>query len=167
MMLKLFSNSNVKSFNHLIIIYLLMNIHNKCTMMPALIEALMQSLYGISMQHTDKLVMPGGVYGERALTYVRRAIDDGLMHYDAKTGKLTWLGSGFRAHNASLAYFLAKAYGYEYREDEGRNHPLALILKSNEMEELFGIRRLHSSLVQALGAKNEQAWKKQIDSYFD
>ena len=167
MMHKLFLNSNVKLSNHLIIIYMLMNIHDFCTLLPALIEALMQSLYGISMQHTDTLVMPGGVYGERALAYVRKAIDEGLMHYDAKTGKLTWLGSGFRAHNASLAYFLAKAYGYEYSEDEGRNHPLALILKSREMEELFGIRRLHSSLVQALGAKNEQAWKKQIDSYFD
>lgn len=98
---------------------------------------------------------------KRARYYFEKAVSKGWI---AKEGnKLTWLGIGGKAQLSQLAYFCGKVFDYRHsvNGNAGTKFP------KNELEELFGVRSLYSSLRQVHEAKNIQKWRACIDEIFE
>jgi hypothetical protein len=78
-------------------------------------------------------------------------------------GKYRWIGTGDRGGVSQLAYFLGKVYKYRNTlyGNAGMNFP------EDSLNELFGVKRLYSSLTQVYNAKRPQPWRSKIDAMFE
>lgn len=88
---------------------------------------------------------------ERAKKYFSRAIDAGFMT-ETDTG-YKWISGGNRG-KVRLAYFLHQIYNPEGVES----------IPYKQLEALFGVNRLDSSVDGALNTKRPQGWRKEIES---
>lgn len=61
-----------------------------------------------------------------------------------------------------LAYFRVRVYNYKYtvNGNAGENFP------EESLNELFGVKRLYSSLTQVYNGQKRQRWRAKIDSLF-
>ena len=120
-----------------------------------------------SLSHRSELCLPESLDTVRARFYFLKAIKEGWFEVDCETGGLKWRFDHSKAHNASMAYFLAKVYEYQYQEGKERSDEKALLLKSPELAKLVGCGRILDSLKQAYNAKAIQPWRKEIDRFFE
>ena len=97
----------------------------------------------------------------RARRYFAEAVRLGYMEL-TEDGRYRWLGTGRKPCRAELAYFLGKVYNYKYTitGNAGENFP------EESLNELFGVKRLYSSLTQVYNAQKPQRWRSMIDSLF-
>ena len=97
----------------------------------------------------------------RARTYFAKAVRLGYMEL-TEDGRYRWLGTGRKPCTAELAYFLGKVYNYKntITGNAGENFP------EESLNELFGVKRLYSSLTQVYNAQKPQRWRSQIDDMF-
>lgn len=97
----------------------------------------------------------------RARRYFAEAVRLGYME-PAEDGRYRWLGTGRKPCTAELAYFLGRVYNYKYTitGNAGENFP------EESLNELFGVKRLYSSLTQVYNAQKPQRWRSQIDEMF-
>ena len=111
---------------------------------------------------------PGGNNGlpkeldtPRARTYYAKAIELQYME-PTDDGRFRWIGTGKKPCRAELAYFLGKVYNYKYTitGNAGENFP------EESLNELFGVKRLYSSLTQVYNAQKPQRWRSRIDDIF-
>ena len=117
--------------------------------------------YTSETQSETGLPLPGSLNTKRAQDYFQTAIDKGWMSLEGN--KLTWLGIGARAHDSQLAYFCGRVYDYKYSV----NGNVGTEFPKNELEELFGVKNLYSSLRQVHEAKGIQKWRTCIDEIFE
>lgn len=78
-------------------------------------------------------------------------------------GKYRWIGTGKKANTSELAYFLGKVYNCKptLYGNEGEAFP------EESLNNLFGVKRLYSSLAQVYNAKRKQRWRSMIDDLFE
>ena len=97
----------------------------------------------------------------RARRYFAEAVRLGYMEL-TEDGRYRWLGTGRKPCTAELAYFLGRVYNYKYTVtgNAGENFP------EESLNELFGVKRLYSSLTQVYNAQKPQRWRSQIDEMF-
>lgn len=107
------------------------------------------------------LPLPSSLNTKRAQTYFQRAIDKKWLSLEAN--KLIWHGIGANAHKSQLAYFCGQVYGYEHSAygNKGAGFP------EKEIEELFGVENLYTSLRQVHNAQRKQKWRTCIDEIFE
>lgn len=117
--------------------------------------------YTSEIQSESGLPLPGSLNTNRAQTYFQKAIEKGWMSLE--DNKLIWLGIGARAHDSQLAYFCGRVYDYKYSV----NGNVGTEFPKNELEELFGVRSLYSSLRQVFNAQKTQKWRACIDELFE
>lgn len=77
-------------------------------------------------------------------------------------GKYRWIGTGKKANTSELAYFLGRVYNCKptVYGNEGEAFP------EESLNNLFGVKRLYSSLAQVYNAKRKQRWRSLIDDIF-
>lgn len=94
----------------------------------------------------------------RARRYFAEAVRLGYMEL-TEDGRYRWLGTGRKPCTAELAYFLGRVYNYKYTitGNAGENFP------EESLNELFGVKRLYSSLTQVYNAQKPQRWRRLID----
>lgn len=94
----------------------------------------------------------------KARTVFMKAIDKGLIIPSAD-GKLSWTGLYPRSKNAELAYLCEIIYegNYDVRGNHGKCIPF------KELEELFGVKKLSTSIQQVHDAKRVQPWRAAIE----
>ena len=97
----------------------------------------------------------------RARRYFAEAVRLGYME-PTDDGRFRWIGTGRKPCTAELAYFLGRVYNYKYTVtgNAGENFP------EESLNELFGVKRLYSSLTQVYNAQKPQRWRSQIDEMF-
>lgn len=107
------------------------------------------------------LPLPNSLNTKRAQTYFQKAIDNGLLKLE--NGKFSWIQIGKRGGNSQLAYFCGKVFEYEHSisGNVGTSFP------EEELNELFGIKKMQSSLQQVYEAMKIQPWKRRIDELFE
>lgn len=107
------------------------------------------------------LPLPPSLNTERAQTYFRKAMDKGWLKQ--QHGKLAWMGTGKKPNNSQLAYLCGRIYNYQYSitGNIGEEFP------GEELERLFGVTRLYSSLTQVYNAQKKQQWRTLIDELFE
>lgn len=112
-------------------------------------------------EEENSLKLPKAINTERAQKYFRKAIDKGYM--TCKNGKFSWIGVGGKGVISQLAYFCGKVYEYEHSVNcnVGKEFP------EIELNALFGVTRLYSSLTQVHNAKKIQRWRALIDDMFE
>lgn len=108
-----------------------------------------------------QLPLPKTINTKRAQKYFQKAIEMGYMKYE--DGKFEWKGVGDRGKVSQLAYFCGRIYNYKNSFDGniGENFP------EEELNKLFGVSRLYSSLVQVYNAQKPQQWRTLIDDLFE
>ena len=117
--------------------------------------------YTSEIQSGSGLTLSGSLDTKRTRYYFEKAVSKGWI---AKEGnKLTWQGIGGKAHLSQLAYFCGKVFDYRHsvNGNAGTEFP------KNELEELFGVKNLYSSLRQVHEAKGIQKWRACIDEIFE
>lgn len=94
----------------------------------------------------------------KARVVFKKAMDKGLI-VPSSVGKLSWIGLDFKGKLAQLAYLCEIIYegNYDLRGNHGKNVPF------KDLEELFGVKKLSSTLQQLHDAKRVQAWRAAID----
>ena len=94
----------------------------------------------------------------KARVVFKKAMDKGLI-VPSPVGKLSWIGVSPNGKLAQLAYLCEIIYegNYDFRGNHGKNVPF------KDLEELFGVKRLSSSLQQLHDAKGVQAWRAAIE----
>lgn len=109
----------------------------------------------------NRMPLPKDLNTPRARKYFARAIELQYME-PAEDGRYRWTGTGKKPCTAELAYFLGKVYNYKYTitGNAGENFP------EESLNELFGVKRLYSSLTQVYNAQKPQRWRSQIDDMF-
>lgn len=107
------------------------------------------------------LPLPRSINTKRAQTYFQKAIDNGLLRLE--NGRFSWNQIGKRGAKAQLAYFCGKVFEYEHSisGNVGTSFP------EEELNELFGVKKMQSSLQQVHEAKNKQQWRRRIDELFE
>ena len=97
----------------------------------------------------------------RARRYFAEAVRLRYMEL-TEDGRYRWLGTGRKPCTAELAYFLGRVYNYKYTitGNAGENFP------EESLNNLFGVKRLYSSLTQVYNAQKPQRWRSQIDDMF-
>lgn len=107
------------------------------------------------------LPLPRSINTKRAQTYFQKAIDNGLLRLE--NGRFSWNQIGKRGAKAQLAYFCGKVFEYEHSisGNVGTSFP------EEELNELFGVKKMQSSLQQVHEAKNKQLWRRRIDELFE
>lgn len=107
------------------------------------------------------LPLPRSINTKRAQTYFQKAIDNGLLRLES--GRFSWIQIGERGAKAQLAYFCGKVFEYEHSisGNVGTSFP------EEELNELFGVKKMQSSLQQVHEAKNKQQWRRRIDELFE
>lgn len=106
-----------------------------------------------------QLNLPPKLDTPKAQEMFSRAIEKGYMSYS--DGEFKWLGVDGSGSNTQLAYLCGLIYNYKYDKNLGnQGDPFP----EDELEMLFGIKRLRSSLNQAYQAKNPQEWRSVIES---
>ena len=93
--------------------------------------------------------------------YLSLAKEKGLIK--DVNGKLEWIQIGNRGGSSQLAYFLGRAFGYIHSE----NGNIGNEFPDNELDELFGVKRIYRRLVQVHEALKPQKWRRKIDELFE
>lgn len=106
------------------------------------------------------LPLPNALNTQNAQKYFLEAINRGWMELEDK--KFIWKGIGKSAHSSQLAYFCGRVYGYEH----SLNGNIGTEFPNRELEELFGVKNLYSSLRQVYSAQKNQKWRTCIDELF-
>ena len=107
-----------------------------------------------------KLPIPKSINTQRAQTYFQKAIDMGYMK--CEDGKFEWIGVGGRGAVSQLAYFCGVVYEYKHSEYGNRGDGFP----EEELNALFGEKRLYALLTQVYSAQRKQIWRKVIDDMF-
>ena len=107
------------------------------------------------------LPLPNSLDTKRAQTYFQRAIDKGWISLEAN--KWIWHGIGANAHKSQLAYFCGKVYEYKH----SINGNVGTSFPEEDLNALFGIKRMQSLLQQVYKATNKQSWRQKIDELFE
>lgn len=110
---------------------------------------------------TNALPLPDSINSDRALMYFQKAIDRGLIKHE--NGSFSWIPIGNRGGNTQLAYFCGLVFEYKHTENgnAGTSFP------EDDLNKLFGVKRMYSSLTQAHNAKKIQPWRRKIDELFE
>lgn len=108
----------------------------------------------------NALPLPRSIDTKRAQMYFQKAIDKGFIKLE--NGKFSWIPIGKKGGNSQLAYFCGLVFEYKHSAygNKGISFPDA------ELNELFGVTRMYSSLTQVHNAKNKQSWRCQIEEIF-
>lgn len=117
--------------------------------------------YTSEIQSGSGLPLQGSLDTNRAQTYFQKAIDHGLLKVE--NGKFSWNTIGGKGKNVQIAYFCGKVFEYipSINGNAGTSFP------EEELNKLFGIRRMQSSLQQAYNAMKIQPWRRRIDELFE
>lgn len=107
------------------------------------------------------LPIPIALNTKRAQCYFRKAIEKGYMKVE--NGFFSWIGVGLKGKKSQLAYFCGLVFEYKnsINGNVGREFP------ENELNVLFGEKRLYSLLVQVYNAQKPQKWRVLIDELFE
>ena len=108
-----------------------------------------------------RLPLPKVLNTDRAQTYFRNAIDKGYMKLE--NGQFSWIGIGGKGTNSQLAYFCGRVF--EYRHSTTCN--IGTEFPEEELNALFGVKRLYSLLTQVHNAQKTQKWRRSIDEMFE
>lgn len=94
----------------------------------------------------------------KARVVFKKAMDKGLIIPNT-VGRLSWIGLDSKGKLAQLAYLCEIIYegNYDFRGNHGKNVPF------KELEKLFGVNRLSTSLQQLHDAKRAQPWRAAIE----
>lgn len=94
----------------------------------------------------------------KARAVFKKAMDKGLIIPNT-VGRLSWIGLDSKGKLAQLAYLCEIIYegNYDFRGNHGKNVPF------KELEKLFGVNRLSTSLQQLHDAKRAQPWRAAIE----
>ena len=108
------------------------------------------------------LHLPKRLDTPRARKYFARALEKKYME-TAGNGRYRWIGTGDRGGTSQLAYFLGRVYNYRHTisGNAGEDFP------EDDLNELFGVTRLYSSLTQVYNAQKPQRWRALIDALFE
>ena len=112
-------------------------------------------------QSETRLPLPKSLDTQRAKTYFQKAIDNGLLKLE--NGKFSWIQIGNRGGKSQLAYFCGKVYGYKH----SINGNVGTSFPEEDLNALFGIKRMQSLLQQIYKATNKQSWRQKIDELFE
>ena len=112
-------------------------------------------------QSETRLPLPKSLNTQRAKTYFQKAIDNGLLKLEK--GKSSWIQIGNRGGKSQLAYFCGKVYGYKH----SINGNVGTSFPEEDLNALFGIKRMQSLLQQVYKATNKQSWRQKIDELFE
>lgn len=112
-------------------------------------------------QSETRLPLPKSLDTQRAKTYFQKAIDNGLLKLE--NGKFSWIQIGNRGGKSQLAYFCGKVYGYKH----SINGNVGTSFPEEDLNALFGIKRMQSLLQQVYKATNKQSWRQKIDELFE
>ena len=112
-------------------------------------------------QSETRLPLPKSLDTQRAKTYFQKAIDNGLLKLE--NGKFSWIQIGNRGGKSQLAYFCGKVYGYKH----SINGNIGTSFPEEDLNALFGIKRMQSLLQQVYKATNKQSWRQKIDELFE
>lgn len=112
-------------------------------------------------QSETRLPLPKSLDTQRAKTYFQKAIDNGLLKLE--NGKFSWIQIGNRGGKSQLAYFCGKVYEYEH----SINGNIGTSFPEEDLNALFGIKRMQSLLQQVYKATNKQSWRQKIDELFE
>ena len=112
-------------------------------------------------QSETRLPLPKSLDTQRAKTYFQKAIDNGLLKLE--NGKFSWIQIGNRGGKSQLAYFCGKVYGYKH----SINGNVGTSFPEEDLNALFGIKRMQYLLQQVYKATNKQSWRKKIDELFE
>lgn len=107
------------------------------------------------------LPIPIALNTKRAQCYFHKAIEKGYMKVE--NGFFSWIGVGLKGKKSQLAYFCGLVFEYKnsINGNVGREFP------ENELNVLFGEKRLYSLLVQVYNAQKPQKWRVLIDELFE
>ena len=106
-------------------------------------------------QHTGATAQPV-IMTDRAKTYFNKAIQAGFMEKAESGYKWTFEGRGAKA---ALSYFVMKIYSPDPKDKK--------TIPFKAIENLFGVKRLDSTLRAALETVKPQAWRQTIDELFN
>lgn len=112
-------------------------------------------------QSESGLPLPTPINTNRTRKYFQKAIDKGLIKLE--NGKFSWIQKGNRGGNSQLAYFCGKVFEYKH----SINGNVGTSFPEKELNELFGVERMYSTLQQVHNAKNPQKWRRIIDELFE
>lgn len=117
--------------------------------------------YGKTVSDKD-IKLPKELDTDEARKYFAKAMEKQYLEA-VDGGKYRWIGTDNKGKTAELAYFLGRVYNYANTEtgNDGENFP------EESLNELFGAKRLYSSLTQVYNAQKPQRWRSQIDEMFD
>lgn len=112
-------------------------------------------------QSETGLSLPDSLDTQRAHTYFQKAIDNGLLKLE--NGKFSWIQIGNKGGKSQLAYFCGKVFEYEH----SINGNVGTSFPEEDLNELFGIKRMQSLLQQVYEATKKQPWRRRIDELFE
>lgn len=109
----------------------------------------------------DAIKLPKELNTPRARKYFAKAIDVEYMRID--NNRYLWIGTNNKGTTSELAYFLGRVYNYVHtiNGNAGEDFP------EESLNNLFGVKRLYSSLTQVYNAQKPQRWRTQIDALFE
>lgn len=112
-------------------------------------------------EESDKLPLPKTLDTSRAQRYFKKAIEAKYLKYNSSQYK--WIGTNNKGSISELAYFCGKIYNYKntVSGNMGESFP------EEELNKLFNVKRLYSSLAQVYNAQKPQRWRSQIDAIFE
>ena len=105
--------------------------------------------------------LPNILDTERARKYFKKAMDCGYI--SVVGNKLKWNTIGRNGEKSQVAYFCGKVYGYKHSASGNNGDQLP----TKDLEELFGVKKLLTTLNQVYSAKSKQAWRSPIDELFE
>lgn len=114
-------------------------------------------------QNGNAIRLPKGLDTPKAREAFAKAMDRKYMAV-GEDGKFRWKGTGDKPNTSELAYFLGQVYNYEYDTKRGN---VGEIFPEDSLNEIFGVKRLYSSLTQVYSAKRKQRWRSLIDDIFN
>ena len=118
---------------------------------------------GEKPEKEDTIKLPKGLDTEKAKKYFAKAIEEGYMEA-TEDGKYHWIGTGKKPITSELAYFLGKVYNYKHDTIKGN---IGEPFPEEDLNALFSVKRLYSSLTQVYSAKIRQRWRSRIDDLFE
>ena len=118
--------------------------------------------YGRKPEDGDDIHLPKALDTPNARKFFAKAIERQYMEATGD-GKCRWIGTDNKGKTAELAYFLGRVYNYKHSitGNAGEDFP------EESLNELFGVKRLYSSLTQVYNAQKPQRWRSQIDAMFE
>ena len=118
--------------------------------------------FGAKPGESKDVLLPKDLDTPRAREAFARAMERQYME-PLDDGKYRWIGTDDNGTKAELAYFLGRVYNYKHtiNGNAGENFP------EESLNELFGVKRLYTSLTQVYNAQKPQRWRSLIDALFE